>query len=222
MIQLLDLVSCADTIIGSKTVRGISGGQRRRVSIGEVLLTSPRVLCGDEVTAGLDAAVAEGVVHALRQYATATRATVVLALQAPTPDTYALFDNVVLLGEGHVVYAGSRDALEANLTSRNFPPPAFGDFADWLAAFVTDPVLAAPQGMQPTEVPTLEELSTTGGPSVAWFGSLDQRQHSTAGSATVQVSYTEVGDALRSSEYLTGMYGVGARQAACSRLGATM
>ena len=144
MLRLLGLDVCADTVIGSPTVRGISGGQKRRVSVGEILLTEPRVLCGDEITAGLDAAVAEEIVLRLRQYAHAADATVVLSLKQATPETYNLFDDVVLLSEGHIIYHGPREQLEENLAQRGFPAPVDGDYADWLAALVTDPVLALP------------------------------------------------------------------------------
>jgi len=158
-IRLLDLGSCADTNIGSATVRGISGGQTRRVSLGEVLLMEPRVFCGDEITAGLDAAVAERIVGHLRDYARAADATVVLALKQATPDMFAMFDDILLLSDGHVIYHGPREHLEANLSSRGFPPPDHGDFADWLSALVTDPALALP--LEHTgEVPSIEALST--------------------------------------------------------------
>jgi ABC-type multidrug transport system ATPase subunit len=52
MLQLLDLEECADTYVGSDLVRGVSGGQRKRVSIGEVLITNARALLLDEYSTG--------------------------------------------------------------------------------------------------------------------------------------------------------------------------
>ena len=171
MLRLLGLDVCADTVIGSPTVRGISGGQKRRVSVGEILLTEPRVLCGDEITAGLDAAVAEEIVLRLRQYAHAADATVVLSLKQATPETYNLFDDVVLLSEGHIIYHGPREQLEQNLAQRGFPAPADGDYADWLAALVTDPVLALPASHR-GEIPSAQELSRG---THGWYSTEEQR-----------------------------------------------
>lgn len=159
MLRLLDLESCADTVIGNSTVRGISGGQMRRASLGEVLLTEPRILCGDEITAGLDAAMAEEIVLRLQQYARQADATVVLALKQATPVMYSLFDDVVLLSDGHVLYHGPGSDLEENLASRGFPAPVEGDFADWLSALVTDPALALPVTYAGS-VPSPKEIST--------------------------------------------------------------
>ena len=82
-----------------------------------------------------------------------------LALKQATPDMFAMFDDILLLSDGHVIYHGPREHLEANLSSRGFPPPDHGDFADWLSALVTDPALALP--LEHTgEVPSIEALST--------------------------------------------------------------
>ena len=66
MTNLLALEGCIDTIIGDDLVRGVSGGEKKRVTIGEALVTNARLLCCDEISTGLDAAVTFNIVAALR------------------------------------------------------------------------------------------------------------------------------------------------------------
>lgn len=68
VIQQLGLQECADTILGDVTVKGVSGGQKRRVSIGEILASDARVLLLDEPTNGLDTATSEDIFRHLRAW----------------------------------------------------------------------------------------------------------------------------------------------------------
>jgi ABC-type multidrug transport system ATPase subunit len=67
LIKLLRLDSCADTIIGNDQVRGVSGGEKRRVSIGVDIVHQPKVIFLDEPTSGLDSTTAHAVVDSLKQ-----------------------------------------------------------------------------------------------------------------------------------------------------------
>jgi ABC-type multidrug transport system ATPase subunit len=90
VISVLDLADCADTPVGSDVVRGISGGQRKRLTVAEALVALPRVALLDEVTTGLDSAVALRLVAAVRTWTTAAGATTVAALLQPSPELLAL------------------------------------------------------------------------------------------------------------------------------------
>lgn len=85
-------------------VRGISGGQKRRVTVAETFLSCARVYAGDEITNGLDSAVAVDVVRFFVRWARESGGTFVTALQAPTPEVTAAFDAVLVLAEGRVLY----------------------------------------------------------------------------------------------------------------------
>ena len=106
MLHLLGLTACADVCVGNALVRGVSGGQRRRVTLGESLLSDARVVCVDEVTNGLDAATALDICRSLQTWAQLTGGAIVAALQQPTPEVYACFDQLILLREARVVYSG--------------------------------------------------------------------------------------------------------------------
>ncbi|KAF9922406.1 hypothetical protein FBU30_007461 [Linnemannia zychae] len=111
IIDLLGLRECADVIIGNATVKGCSGGQRRRVSIGIQLVTEPSCLFLDEPTSGLDALTAKAVVLTLKQIAASGR-TVVCTIHQPRADIWHVFDNVVLLVTGgYAAYSGPADRV---------------------------------------------------------------------------------------------------------------
>ena len=142
VISLLGLDECRDTIIGNPIVRGISGGQKRRVTIGESLLAGARVLAGDQITDGLDAAVALEIIAFCGRWARECGGTFVAALQAPTPEIYASFDSVVLLAEGRVLYHGPPSSLEGYLARLGYAQPGFVDTADYAVQVATSPATA--------------------------------------------------------------------------------
>ncbi|KAF9584845.1 ATP-binding cassette sub- G member 5 [Lunasporangiospora selenospora] len=117
LLQQLGLTACADTRVGEanasemtqENTRGISGGERRRLSMAIQLLANPRLLFCDEVTSGLDAHSALKIVQVLKDYAESSGSTVVLSIHQPRPEIYQLLSgvgNLVLLSFGRVVYDG--------------------------------------------------------------------------------------------------------------------
>ena len=100
MLSLLRLGACADT-----RVERVSGGERKRLSIGVELVRSSPVLLLDEPTTGLDAPGAHAVAASLQRLARAGH-TVAMTIHQPSPESAALFDRLVLLWEGRVAYDG--------------------------------------------------------------------------------------------------------------------
>ncbi|GAB4828808.1 ABC transporter G member 7 [Ancistrocladus abbreviatus] len=101
----LGLVSCADSIVGDAKVRGISGGEKKRLSLACELIASPSVIFADEPTTGLDAFQAEKVMETLSQLALDGH-TVICSIHQPRGSIYYKFDDIILLTEGSLVYAG--------------------------------------------------------------------------------------------------------------------
>lgn len=66
VVECLSLAGCADTRVGDALTRGISGGERKRLTIAEALVSNARVLCLDEISTGLDASVTFDIVRATR------------------------------------------------------------------------------------------------------------------------------------------------------------
>lgn len=138
-ISLLGLDECKDTYFGGPTVRGISGGQRRRVTLSEALVSDARALFLDEYTNGLDSATSEDITFGLRQWVQTTQGSIVTAIQQPTPGLYAMFDNVVLLRDSHVVYHGPREGVLPFIASMGFQAPGDVDVCDYLIDCLSHP-----------------------------------------------------------------------------------
>ncbi len=109
VLAALGLEGCRRTHIGSPLCRGVSGGQLKRANIGTALVSSPRVLFLDEPTSGLDSHAAEEVMLTVRGLA-ARGLTVCSTIHAPSPAVNALFDRLLVLVDGHVVYFGANGA----------------------------------------------------------------------------------------------------------------
>jgi len=116
----------ADKLIGSRGARGISGGEKRRVSIACELVTTPAILFLDEPTSGLDAFSAFAVVDAMKTLATRSKMVVVMTIHQPRSNIFSLFDKLLLLTKGKVFYSGPLQESGAHFASIGFPcPPAY-------------------------------------------------------------------------------------------------
>jgi ABC-type multidrug transport system ATPase subunit len=105
------LSEAADTLVGGAGRKGISGGERRRLSIGCVLVSFPSILVLDEVTTGLDSFTAFQLLSTLSRLAARGR-TIILSIHQPRSDAFHLFSRIVLLTRGNLAYAGpTRDCL---------------------------------------------------------------------------------------------------------------
>lgn len=101
----MGLQDCADHTIGNWHSRGISGGEKKRLSIALELVTQPCLLVLDEPTSGLDSASAFFVIQALKNTACNDR-TVLSSIHQPSSEVFALFDDLLLLSNGETVYFG--------------------------------------------------------------------------------------------------------------------
>lgn len=104
--QLLHLEDSAETIIGDDQNRGLSGGQKRRVSIGVDIVHHPAVIFLDEPTSGLDSNTALTIVQSLKQLAVDQNSTVIMTIHQPSARLFSLIDNVIFLSQGYVTYNG--------------------------------------------------------------------------------------------------------------------
>nr|CAD1842695.1 unnamed protein product [Ananas comosus var. bracteatus] len=134
----LGLVSCADSIVGDAKVRGISGGEKKRLSLACELIASPSVIFADEPTTGLDAFQAEKVMETLRQLAEDGH-TVICSIHQPRGSVYSKFDDIVLLSEGSVVYMGpaKEEPLTYFATFGLFQCPDHVNPAEFLADLIS-------------------------------------------------------------------------------------
>ncbi|KAF7830651.1 ABC transporter G family member 22-like [Senna tora] len=107
----LCLDRCQDTIIGGKFIRGVSGGERKRVCIATEILLNPSLLFLDEPTSGLDSTTASRIVQILHNIAKEGK-TVVTTIHQPSSRLFSMFDKLILLGKGSTLYFGeASDAM---------------------------------------------------------------------------------------------------------------
>ncbi|KAI8621388.1 P-loop containing nucleoside triphosphate hydrolase protein, partial [Chytriomyces sp. MP71] len=106
LLHQFGLVKVADTKVGDAFTKGISGGEKRRLSIAIQLVKEPNVIFLDEPTSGLDSAASHLVMTTIQQFARAKAVAVVCSIHQPRPSTYLLFDKVLFLARGRTVYFG--------------------------------------------------------------------------------------------------------------------
>uniref|UniRef100_N1QXR1 ABC transporter G family member 32 n=1 Tax=Aegilops tauschii TaxID=37682 RepID=N1QXR1_AEGTA len=132
VMKILGLDICADTIVGDEMVKGISGGQKKRLTTGELLVGSARVLFMDEISTGLDSATTYQIIKYLRDSTHALDGTTIISLLQPAPETYELFDDVILISEGQIVYQGPREYAADFFAAMGFRCPERKNVADFL------------------------------------------------------------------------------------------
>lgn len=163
-LQALGLTHVRDTYVGDQTVRGISGGQRRRVTVGEMIMDRSPVMAGDEISTGLDAASTYDMMETLLYLGRLANMTRVMALLQPSPETVSLFDEVILLGEGRILYAGPMQDVEAYFADLGYKSPNFVDVADFLQLVSTEDGASLYQPSEELQLirpmaPTIQELA---------------------------------------------------------------
>ncbi|WCJ36870.1 ABC-2 type transporter family protein [Euphorbia peplus] len=119
----MGLQECSDRLIGNWHLRGISGGEKKRLSIALEILTRPRLLFLDEPTSGLDSASAFFVIQTLRNIARDGR-TIISSIHQPSSEVFALFDDLFLLSSGESVYFGEAKKAIEFFSEAGFPCPS--------------------------------------------------------------------------------------------------
>jgi len=118
-LRVLDVIAdcglqkCMNARIGIPGIRkGISGGERKRLSFAAEMVTDPAILFCDEPTSGLDYYTAQKIVLLLKKMATAGK-TIICTIHQPSSDIFSIFDNILLMAEGRTAFHGTRhEALE--------------------------------------------------------------------------------------------------------------
>ena len=106
IVNLLGLEHCMNSVVGNAELRGISGGQLKRLSIAVEIIHMPTIIFLDEPTSGLDSVIAHEVMSFVHRIAKTNNSTVVATIHQPSPDTWALAESCVFLAQGHLCYCG--------------------------------------------------------------------------------------------------------------------
>uniref|UniRef100_M4BGT2 ABC transporter domain-containing protein n=1 Tax=Hyaloperonospora arabidopsidis (strain Emoy2) TaxID=559515 RepID=M4BGT2_HYAAE len=138
VIQQLGLDNCQNTIVGDAMIRGVSGGERKRVTTGEMEFGNKYVMMMDEISTGLDSAATFDIITTQRSIAKKFRKAIVISLLQPSPEVFDLFDDVLILNEGYEMYHGPRAEALSYFESLGFKCPPLRDVADFLLDLGTD------------------------------------------------------------------------------------
>ncbi|KAL3849394.1 hypothetical protein ACJIZ3_011276 [Penstemon smallii] len=131
VINQLGLTRCKDSIIGGGLLRGVSGGERKRVSIGQEMLINPGLLFLDEPTSGLDSTTAQRIVSTLWELANGGR-TIIMTIHQPSSRLFYMFHKVLLLSEGNTMYFGKGSNALDYFSSIGFAPSVAMNPAEFL------------------------------------------------------------------------------------------
>ncbi|KAF8817956.1 ATP-binding cassette G family transporter ABCG77 [Cardiosporidium cionae] len=138
VISMMGLERCAQTLLGDPFVRGISGGELKRVNIGNELLVDPSILFLDEPTSGLDSTSAVAVLRILRRVAQTYLKTVVLSIHQPSSMAFLMLDKVICMTNGHIIYQGPSLELADYLGVIGYPLPLGWNVADHVMDLLCD------------------------------------------------------------------------------------
>lgn len=126
------------TKVGNEMIRGVSGGEKKRVSIGEALVTKASTQCWDNSTKGLDASTALEYVQSLRSLTDMANSSTFVALYQASENLYNLFDKVILIEDGKCAYFGRAENAKAYFERLGFECPPRWTTPDFLTS-VSDP-----------------------------------------------------------------------------------
>merc|ERR1712000_128695 len=133
----LGLLHCADTLIGGKTKKGISGGEKRRVSVAVELIRDPTILFLDEPTSGLDSRTALSVVSTLVELAHVYNHTIICTIHQPRSQIFQLFDFLMILAKGKQIFYGQCSDSIPYFNGLGFPCPKHENPADFFIDLLT-------------------------------------------------------------------------------------
>eukprot|EP00456_Euglypha_rotunda_P052470 TRINITY_DN4227_c1_g1_i13.p1 TRINITY_DN4227_c1_g1~~TRINITY_DN4227_c1_g1_i13.p1 ORF type:complete len:468 (-),score=58.01 TRINITY_DN4227_c1_g1_i13:552-1955(-) len=175
VIRLMHLEKCADSIIGSHLIKGISGGERKRVSVAMVMITNPSILYLDEPTSGLDAFTAFSIVRTMRNVARSGR-TVACTIHQPSSEIMGLFDDLLLLSEGKVIYHGPAKKMVPYFGTLGYQCPRYTNPADYLFMSIINDVKSESEPQAKTSLST-EQKEKLEGFAKQWLTSTDYQQN---------------------------------------------
>ncbi|CDF34514.1 unnamed protein product [Chondrus crispus] len=159
--RMLKIERTLDTIIGNETLRGVSGGERKRVTIGEMLVgMNAGCVVMDNWSKGLDSSTTLSITRSMREIADISNVPVITSMQAPGADAFKLFDTLCVMEQGHIIYFGPRDQAESWFLGLGFHRPPQRSVPDFIAT-VANPALRAEYLHVDLDINALEDVPPT-------------------------------------------------------------
>ncbi|KAK3670301.1 ATP-binding cassette transporter snq2 [Recurvomyces mirabilis] len=139
LLKMFGIAHTKYTLVGDEYTRGVSGGERKRVSIAETLASKSTVACWDNSTRGLDASTALDYARSLRIMTDISNRTTLVTLYQAGEGIYDLMDKVLVIDQGRMIFQGRKEKARQYFIDLGFQAPERQTTADFLTA-VTDPV----------------------------------------------------------------------------------
>ncbi|KAK4715026.1 hypothetical protein R3W88_020933 [Solanum pinnatisectum] len=158
ILKELGLERCRHTRIGGGLVKGVSGGERKRASIGHEILVDPSLLLLDEPTSGLDSTSANRLLQVLQGLAKMGK-TIITTIHQPSSRIFHMFEKILLIAEGYPVYYGKAGDSMEYFSSLGFIPEIAMNPAEFLLDLATGQVndISVPDDLYPPQVTTERE-----------------------------------------------------------------
>ena len=136
VMDVLGISHVAETVVGGELLRGVSGGERKRVSIGVELVSCPSVIFMDEPTTGLDSSAAYDIIKSLRNLAD-SGVPIIVSLLQPSQELYNLFDTLILMDKRECAYFGPTNKCLEHFEQAGYTCPANKNTAEFLLDICT-------------------------------------------------------------------------------------
>lgn len=137
LLKNLKLIKCQNTRIGGPLVKGVSGGERKRTSVGVELITDPSLIFLDEPTTGLDSFTATSVMEMLGDMARVENRTVISTIHQPNSDIFEKFDRLALLARGKIIYFAEAHKSVEYFSNIGFACPEMSNPCDYFMSMMS-------------------------------------------------------------------------------------
>ncbi|GAD91436.1 ABC drug exporter AtrF [Paecilomyces variotii No. 5] len=173
LLKMFGISHTKNTLVGNEYVRGVSGGERKRVSIAETLATKSTVVCWDNSTRGLDASTALDYAKSLRIMTDVSKRTTLVTLYQAGEGIYELMDKVLVIDEGRMLYQGPANEAKEYFVNLGFYCPPQSTTADFLTSLCDPNARQFQPGREASTPKTAEELERIFRESAAYRRLLD-------------------------------------------------
>ncbi|KIJ59901.1 hypothetical protein HYDPIDRAFT_32776 [Hydnomerulius pinastri MD-312] len=160
LVRIFGLEHARNTVVGDAAIRGVSGGEKKRVSIAEALSCKSKIGAWDNSTRGLDSSTALEFIRALRIATDIARVTTIVSIYQAGEQLYNLFDKVCVINEGKMVYFGPAKDARQYFLDMGYEPQNRQTTPDFLVAVTDSNGRKIRQGFEGTIPRTADEMAT--------------------------------------------------------------
>ncbi len=146
VIDLMGLQAIKDNLVGQPDKRGISGGERKRLCVGVAIINKPKLIFADESTSGLDCVASSLLIQLCRRLTRVEGTTILMTIHQPKTAIFRMFDGLILMKKGQVVYSGTIPGALSTFEQFGFPCEKFNNPADHLLDVLAE-VHQVPDGL---------------------------------------------------------------------------